>query len=151
MKSSRIAVAALVAFCVNACSSPNTISSGSGTIPQSNSAATVSQASGIDTSMDSPHHDANRRLYWRPGRLMLQKGAKQSAKLFYEGQRPLRIADDCTGRVAFDQVGFARIKKYRINIYEVLALRPGPYHCAVFAKTAGEPALRAILHIDVSA
>ena len=81
---------------------------------------------------------------------MLQKDVRQQAKLFYEGpRRPLRLADDCTGRVDLAQIGFARIKKYRINIYKVIALRGGPFHCSVVAKVRGEP-LHAALSIEIA-
>src|SRR5581483_7828183 len=106
MKSSRIlSTAALAMLCVN-CGGPSTIASAPNTAPQttrSNQAASEESPSGL-----SPLE--RRRLFWRPDRLTLQKGVKQMAKLFYHGERPLRIADDCTGRVALDQIGFARIK-----------------------------------------
>jgi hypothetical protein len=135
MRSSRIlSTAALAMLCVS-CGGPSTIANAPGVNPQSSAGIAPLES---------------RRLFWRPDQLTLQKGVKQMAKLFYHGQRPLRIADDCTGRVALDQIGFARIKAYRIKIYDVLALQGGPFHCSVLAKTRGEPSLHAVLHIDVS-
>jgi hypothetical protein len=138
MSSSRIVTtAALAALFVSGCGGPGSTSTPPETMPQTN-------ASGSSVAPES----VKARLFWRPAALTLQKGIKQQAKLFYEGRRPLRIADDCTGRVALDQIGFARIKKYRINIYDVLALRSGPFHCSVLAKVRGDQ-LHAVLSIDV--
>jgi hypothetical protein len=141
---------AIAMLCVSACGGPNTVANNPGTIPSTNSVRGSSQAATAEGSA-TQNPDVQHRLFWRPDQLMLQKGVKQSAKLFYHGNRPLRIADDCTGKVALDQIGFARIKAYRIKIYDVLALQPGPFHCSVLAKTRGKPSLHAVLHIDVSA
>ncbi len=141
---------ALAMLCVSACGGPNTVANNPGTIPSANAVRGSGQPATAESSPNI-NPDVQHRLFWRPDQLTLQKGAKQPAKLFYHGNRPLLIADDCTGRVALDQIGFARIKAYRIKIYEVLALQQGPFHCSVFAKTRGKPSLRAVLHIDVSA
>ena len=141
---------ALAMLCVSACGGPNTVANNPGAIPSANAV----RGSGQTATTQGPTVqtlDVQHRLYWRPGQLTLQKGVKQTAKLFYRGNRPLFIADDCTGRVALDQIGFARIKAYRIKIYDVLALQSGPFHCSVLAKTRGKPSIHAVLHIDVSA
>jgi hypothetical protein len=151
MSTSRIiAAASLAALFVSGCAGPGNVSTSPGTMPQTNSAHSIGQSSGVDQSTGVSPQSVKARLFWRPDHLTLQKGVKQQAKLFFEGgRRPLRIADDCTGRVALDQIGFARIKKYRINIYEVLALRTGPFRCSVIAKVKGEPDLHAVLPISV--
>jgi hypothetical protein len=119
-------------------------------MPQTNAAKTNGSPGNSQESAGVSRDTAQAKLYWRPDQLMLQKGVKQQAKLFYEGpRRPLRLVDDCTGRVDLAQIGFARIKKYRINIYQVLALRGGPFHCSVIAKVGGEQ-LHATLKIDVA-
>lgn len=149
MNSSRIvAAAALAALMLSACGGPGGVTSGPAAVPQTNAAASTGHSSNVGQDTGVSPGSVKARLYWRPDQLMLQKGVKQQVKLFYEGRRPLRIADDCTGRVALDQIGFARIKKYRINIYEVLALRSGPFKCSVLAKVRGEP-FHAVLPIAV--
>lgn len=138
---------ALGVLCVSGCGAPANGPTTPQAISQTNGsngiADGISRTGGTDASMHG-------RLFWRPHHITLQKGVKESVKLFYNGTQPLQIADDCTGRVAFDQIGVARIRKYRIDIYEAIALRSGPFHCGVIAKVAGEPAARAILHVLVS-
>lgn len=150
MRSSRIiGAAALAVLCISGCSAPSNGPTTPQAVSQTNAANGANQATSADrTAGISP--DGRQRLFWRPEPLILKKGAKQTAKVFYEGTGRLRVGDDCTGRVAFDQIGFARIKKHRINIYEALALRSGPFHCGVIAKTIVGPPLRAILHVAVS-
>jgi hypothetical protein len=150
MSFSRITAAvSLAALCASGCGGPSTGPTTPQTISQTNAAAGGSEASSADRSqgVDAVLH---RQLFWRPNPLKLQKGTKATAKLFYRGPGSLQVADDCTGRVAFDQIGVARIKKIRINVYEALALRAGPFHCGVIAKTAGQPARHAILHVFVA-
>jgi hypothetical protein len=151
MSSSRIvASAALTALVLSACGGPGNVSTGPGAMPQTNAAKTAGAPGNGERTAGVSRDTIQAKLFWRPDRLMLQKGVKQQAKLFYDGpRRPLRVADDCTGRVDLAQIGFARIKKYRINIYQVLALRGGPFHCSVVAKVRGEP-LHAALAIEVA-
>jgi hypothetical protein len=149
MCSSRIVTtAAIAAVLVCSCSGPENIASGPSALPQTSAAHAVGQSSSGEP-MTGTSPELRYRLEWRPDHLLLQKGVKQQAKLFYVGRLPLRIADDCTGRVALDQIGFARIKRYRINIYDVLALRSGPFRCSVLARVVGERA-HALLRIEVS-
>ncbi len=144
MSSSRmISTVTLAALFAGGCGGPSSVSTAPEAMPQTNPAS-----SSVTPGSSIAPGSVRARLLWRPAALTLQKGVKQQAKLFYEGRRPLRIADDCTGRVALDQIGFARIKRYRINIYEVLALRTGPFHCSVLAKVKGNR-LHAVLSIDV--
>lgn len=141
MSSSRIlAAVALASIILSACGGPGNGTTSPGTMPQTNAVGSASQP-GADQVVKV-------RLFWRPDRLRLQKGEKQSVKLFYSGRRRLLIADDCTGNVVIGQIGFARIKRYHINIYQALALRSGPFHCAVLAKIKDEQR-HAVLHIDV--
>lgn len=89
------------------------------------------------------------KFFWHPDHLTLQAKQKQSVKLFFNRHGAVRLADDCTGRVAIGQIGFARVKEYRINIYQAVALRGGPFRCAVVAKIVGRH-LRTLLHVEVA-
>lgn len=148
MRSSRVMTAvAFVALLTSGCGAPSNGPTTQQVLPQSNTISGTTP-SGVDgTASISPQE--SRRLYWRPDHIVVHKGAKKPVKLFFEAGLSVRLADDCTGRVAIGQIGFARIKKYRINVYDALALRSGPFHCGVIAKVDGEP-LHAVLHVAVA-